>query len=214
MEAGEEEAMTLTREAEIFWETAKALAREAAPVSLPPLLFLTDPARTPRPWETAAALPPGAGVVYRHFGAPEAEATARRLREVTARAGVRLLIALDADLAGAVGADGVHLPERAWDRAASLRALRPDWFLTGAWHGEVKPTASVDALILSPVFPAGGASASKAALGLERFKILTASAARPVYALGGIDAENAPSLIGSGACGLAGVASIQKAFAA
>lgn len=206
--------MTLKPEADILWETAKALARAAAPVSLPPLLFLTDPARTPRPWETAARLPAGAAVIHRHFGAADAEATARRLREATTAAGVRLLIALDADLAEAVGADGVHLPERALDRAEPFRARYPGWLLTGAWHGETPPGAEVDALILSPVFPAGGASSGKVALGLDRFTRLANRATRPVYALGGIDASNAGALIGTGACGLAGVGSIQTAFAA
>lgn len=207
--------MTLTPEAKTLWETAVALARAGGPVSLPPLLFLTDPARTPRPWEAAARLPAGAAVIHRHFGAADAVETARRLRTATAEAGVRLLIALDADLAQAVGADGVHLPERAVDQSAGLRARRPDWLITGAWHGEAQTPAPapVDAWILSPVFAAGGASAARAALGIERFSALVAGAGRPVYALGGIDAGNAGALTGTGACGLAGVGAIQAAFA-
>lgn len=212
-EAEDEGGMTLTPEAKILWETAVALARTASGVSLPPLLFLTDPERTPRPWETATRLPAGAAVIHRHFGAADAEETARRLREATKGAGVRLLIALDADLAEAVGADGVHLPERAVDQAAALRARRPDWLITGAWHGGPETAAPVDAWILSPVFPAGGASASRAALGVERFTARVAAARRPVYALGGIEAGNARSLIGTGVCGLAGVGAIQGAFA-
>lgn len=212
-EAEDEMVMTLTPEAKILWETAVALARAAGPVSLPPLLFLTDPARTPYPWETAARLPAGAAVIHRHFGAADAAETARRLRTATTAAGVRLLIALDADLAQAVGADGVHLPERAVDQAASLRAMRPDWLITGAWHGGAQAPAPVDAWILSPVFAAGGASAARAALGVGRFLALVAGAGRPVYALGGIDAGNAGALMGAGACGLAGVGAIQAAFA-
>jgi len=206
-------AMILTPEAKILWETAVALSRATPAVSLPPLLFLTDPARTPRPWETAARLPAGAAVIHRHFGAADAEETARRLREATTGAGVRLLIALDADLAEAVGADGAHLPERAVDQAAALRARRPNWLITGTWHGGAETAAPVDAWILSPVFPAGGASAARAALGIARFAALVASARRPVYALGGIEPGNARSLIGTGACGLAGVGAIQTAFA-
>ncbi|WP_292092502.1 thiamine phosphate synthase [Brevundimonas sp.] len=205
--------MTLTPEAKILWETAVALDRANPAVSLPPLLFLTDPARTPRPWETAGRLPAGAAVIHRHFGAADAGEMARRLRETTAAAGVRLLIALDPDLAEAVGADGAHLPERAVDQAAALRARRPDWLITGAWHGGPQADAPVDALVLSPVFSAGGASAARPALGMARFTALVAAARRPVYALGGIEAGNAPSLIGTGACGLAGVGAIQAAFA-
>lgn len=210
--------------AEILWEVACGLARTAAGVSrrpgaapaLPPLLFFTDPARTPRPWETAARLPAGAGVVFRHFGAAGALAGARRLREATAAAGVRLLVGLDAELAAEVGADGVHLPERALRQAEGLAAARPDWLVTGAVHSAdaVARAGQVHAMVLSPVFPAGGASAARPALGPAGFKALAAAAARPVYALGGITARNAPDLTGCGACGLAGVEAIQAAFGA
>lgn len=209
-------------DAETLWEVARVLACDAAKVSrappssvpLPPLLFFTDPDRTPRPWETAARLPAGAAVVFRHFGQPGALETALRLREVTAAGGVLLLIGLDADLAAAVGADGLHLPERALDQAAAVSRARPKWLITGAAHaGSALDAPHVHARVLSPLLPAGGASSGIPALGLEGFRALTASAACPVYALGGIDAENAQGLIGSGACGLAGVSAIQAAFA-
>lgn len=209
-------------DAEILWDVARVLARDAADVSraggragpdLPPLLFFTDPDRTPRPWETAARLPAGSGVVLRHFGRPDAHETALRLREATRGRAVRLLVGLDADLAEAVMADGVHLPERALGLAAGLRAAHPGWLITGAGHSATAPSAPcLDALVVSPVFPAGGASADRAALGLPGLKGLTDKASRPIYALGGIDADRAPGLIGSGVCGLAGVSAIQAAF--
>lgn len=208
-------------DAEILWRTACGLARTARPVSRgrrsgppPPLLFFTDPARTPRPWETAARLPAGAAVVYRHFGASDAPETAQRLREATARAGVLLLVGRDAALAREVGAEGVHLPERALDRAAALAAANPDWWITGAVHGTdgLAQAAALDAAVLSPVFQAGGASGARPPLGAARFRALVAGAPVPVYALGGIDAVTAPHLTESGACGLAGVSSIQAAF--
>ncbi|MDQ3125650.1 MAG: thiamine phosphate synthase [Pseudomonadota bacterium] len=209
-------------DAEILWEVASVLARDAAKVSrardragpsLPPLLFFTDPDRTPRPWETAARLPAGSGVVFRHFGRADARETALRLREATRACDGLLLIGLDAELAEAVVADGVHLPERALDQAAGLAALRPDWIITGAAHSRAAlGTARLDALIVSPVFPAGGASANRPALGLTSFTSWVESASCPVYALGGIDGGNAHGLIGSGACGIAGVSAIQSAF--
>ena len=207
-------------DAEILWEVASDLARTAAEVSraagpdLPPLLFFTDPERTPRPWETAAGLPTGAGVVYRHFGAARARQTAQRLREVTASRGVRLLIGLDDELAREIGADGVHLPEHALGRAGALAERHPGWLITGAAHGPgaLGPIAGLHASILSPVFPAGGASAVRRVLGPARFRDLVGRAARPVYALGGVTAGNAPELLESRACGLAGVGSVAAAF--
>ncbi len=209
-------------DAEILWEAASVLARDAAKVSgargrsglnLPPLLFFTDPDRTPRPWETAARLPPGSGVVFRHFGRAGARETAQRLREATLERGGRLLIGLDAALAEAVGADGVHLPERARDQAVGLAAARPDWIITGAAHCRTMlETPGLDALVASPVFPAGGASADRPALGLKTFTAWVESAPCPIYALGGIDSDNAHDLVGSGACGIAGVSAVRSAF--
>lgn len=210
-------------DAEILWEVASGLAREAAKVSrdevrpgpgLPPLLFFTDPDRTPRPWETAARLPVGAGVVFRSFGGADARETAMRLRDATRRRDGLLLIGLDAELAEAVEADGVHLPERALDLAPALAASRPDWRLTGAVHDaeRLRGLKGLDAAVLSPVFPAGGASRSKPALGPAAFRAAVVGAACPVYALGGIDAANASGLKGSGACGLAAIGAIQAAF--
>jgi thiamine-phosphate pyrophosphorylase len=209
-------------DAETLWEVARVLARDAAKVSraptsrvLPSLLFFTDPARTPRPWETAARLPAGAAVVFRHFGEADARETAVRLREATAAGGVRLLIGLDTDLAEALGADGVHLPERALDQARALSEAHPDWLITGAAHaGSALDLAHLHARVLSPVFAAGGPSSATPALGVARFKALVAAAACPVYALGGIDAKTAHGLVGSGACGLAGVSAIKAAFGA
>jgi thiamine-phosphate pyrophosphorylase len=210
-------------DAETLWEVARVLARDAAkvsrappsPVALPPLLFFTDPARTPRPWETAARLPAGAAVVFRPFGRPEARETALRLREVTLERGVRLLIGLDADLADAIGADGVHLPERALDQAPGLSEAHPGWLITGAAHaGFALDATGLHARVLSPVFAAGGASSATPPLGLSAFDALAVSASCPIYALGGIDARNVHSLIGSGACGIAGVSAIQAAFSA
>jgi len=219
--SGDEEVMNRA-DAEILWEVASVLARDAAKVSrarrragpdLPPLLFFTDPDRTPRPWETAARLPVGSGVVFRHFGRPDARQTAQRLREVTLERGGRLLIGLDADLAEAIGADRVHLPERDLDQAGALAAAQPDWIITGAAHSLPRlGTPGLDALVVSPVFPAGGASADRPALGLQAFGDWVAVAPCPIYALGGIDSGNAQGLIGSGACGIAGVSAIRSAF--
>ncbi|MFN7127743.1 MAG: thiamine phosphate synthase [Brevundimonas sp.] len=204
-------------EARALWDAATALNRAAAAVSpsaagLPPLLFFTDPDRTPRPWETAARLPVGSAVIYRAFGAADAFERGLRLRRATRDAGVKLLVGLDQTLAEAVEADGLHLPEREAARAISIRLSHPGWLLTAAWHGGDVQKGGLDALVLSPIFPAGGASAVKAPLGLDGFHRCARAAGLPVYALGGVDAETAPDLIGSGACGLAGVAAIQSAF--
>ena len=211
-------------DAETLWTVARVLARTAAKVSrcqdrrrpnMPPLLFFTDPERTPRPWETVAGLPLGCGVVFRHFGQSDAYDTALRLRDLTFDRKAMLLIGLDADLAARVGADGVHLPERAVDQAQAIAATYPDWRITGAVHGlgPLPTIDGLDALVVSPVFQTTGSSAASTPLGVEGLKKRVQASPCPVYALGGIDSSNVSSLIGTGAYGLAGVSAIQAAFA-
>lgn len=217
-ETGDEEDMTGDPDENQLWQTAQALNRAAAAVSpgvasLPPLLFFTDPVRTPRPWEVAAHLPRGAGVVYRGFGRPEMADEARELRQVTSSRGVRLLIGQDAELAEAVEADGVHLPERGLERAPDLRARHPEWILTGALHGDASEEPSaLDAVILSPVFRAGGSSAHRAPLGMAEVARRVALLPLPAYGLGGITTETATALADTGLCGLAAIEGVVRAF--
>jgi len=203
------------RRAEL-WETACALNRGAGLLKpLPPLFFVTDPRRTPDPAATAVRLPRGAGVIFRGFGAADAPEVGKALRAACDRAGLLLLVGQDAALALACGADGVHLPERALAEAPALRRLRPDWRLTGAAHGAQALARAagygLDAALLSPVFESASPSAG-AALGAAGFAALVAGAAVPVYALGGVTAERAPQLLGSGAAGLAAVDGIVELF--
>lgn len=220
--------MILSDDARRLWEAARrmnasALARRIPPVSAPgalprvappPLLAFTDPERVPCPWEVAARLPAGSGLVYRAFGAEDALAVGERLRTITRERGVVLLIGRDADLADRVGADGVHLPERALSAAYALGGKRPDWLLTGAVHSveAVERARDLDAVVMSPIFPPGGPSAHRPALGPSALTQATRRASLPVYALGGIDADRAESLIDSGACGIAGIEAIARAF--
>lgn len=210
----------MTEDGARLWATAQALARDADVVRgggrsrVPPMLLFTDPERTPKPWEIAARMPAGSGVVYRPFGADDAVEVARRLRSVTRERGMALLIGLDAELADRVEADGLHLPERALSAAYALSGRRPDWILTGAVHSvdAARSARDLDAVVLSPIFPAGGASAGKPALGLEALTEASVGQTR-IIALGGISAANAGELQGSGAYGLAAIGGLAKAFA-
>ena len=193
--------------------TALALSQSCAHAkpggrTLPPLLFLTDPDRTPKPWETVERLPAGAGVVFRGFGRPDATAVGRRLAETARRRGLIFLVGADAELGETLEVDGVHLPERAIERAVALRVEHPHWRITTAAHSaealERAARAGADAALLSPVFPSRSPSAG-APLGAARVGELVRAARLPVYALGGVSETTAPALISSGACGVAAV---------
>lgn len=222
--------MILSSDAQRLWNAAqqmkaRTVARALSNVSarepvrkaaLPPLLLFTDPDRVPRPWAIASRLPPGAGLVYRAFGAPDAFEMAGRLRAITRERGVVLLIGRDADLADRVDADGIHLPERCLSAAYALSGRRPDWLLTGAVHSATAASEArdLDATVLSPIFPAGGPSALRPALGQDALVEACQRSPTAVFALGGVDADKAEALIDSGACGIAGIGAFVRAFGA
>jgi len=172
---------------------------------LPRLLFFTDPVRTPDPVAAARRLPKGAAVVYRTFGAPDAEATARALKAVARDRGLKLLMGQDWALAARIGADGVHLPERLARRARALKRARPRWIVTAAAHSpRAARVPGPDAVVVSTVFPSRSASAGEP-LGPVRLAALVRAAGRPVYALGGVNDKTARRLLDAGLVGLAGV---------
>jgi len=189
-----------------------AAARAASahlPHGIPPVLFLTDPARTPDPVRTAARLPQGWGVIYRHFGAPDAGRVAAELAHVCRARKLRLLISADPALAMAVGAAGVHWPHA---RLASSRKWRGAFALmTASAHSpaELRGIAPypIDAALVSAVFPSSSPSAGKP-LGALKLRQIVQSAPCPVFALGGITAKNAGRV--SGFSGLAAVGSLSQ----
>lgn len=168
---------------------ARRLRGRADP-GLPPLLAFTDPLRSGDLAAVVAALPRGAALVFRAFGAADRLVQARWLAGLCRRRGVRLLIGADASLAKAVRADGVHLPERALRRGAARPSRWPRrWVVTAAAHG---PSAlaraqrsGVHAAVLSPVFPSRSSSAA-APIGARRARKWALQAGLPVYALGGV----------------------------
>ncbi len=175
---------------------------------LPNLLFFTDPERTPDPEAVAERLPSGSAVVFRAFGAPDAAARGSRLREITRRRGLALLVGADADLARTVAADGLHLPERLSAQAPDLRTAHPDWLITIAAHDEaaarIGAAAGADALVVSPVFPSRSPSAG-APLGVGGLKRIVEAVKTPVYALGGVQAGTVARLLDTGIVGIAAV---------
>lgn len=184
-----------------FWtlrRTAGLLKRPAtARKGLPRLLVFSDPARTPDLDALAAALPAGAALVYRAFGAGDAEQVARRLLPQVRARRAKLLIGADAKLAARVGADGVHLPERAAGRARALKAGRPAWLVTAAAHSptavRAARAAGADAAVVSAVFPSKSPSAG-APIGPLRLARLVRVGGLPVYALGGVSDATAGRL--------------------
>ena len=129
-----------------------------------------------------------------------------RLRAITRARGVKLLIGRDVALAGAVDADGVHLPEQLACRAAGLRRVHTRWIVTSAAHSLAAARASrADAVVLSVALPSRSASATGPALGPIRLAQRVRALGRPAYALGGVNGVTAKRLRMTGVVGLAAV---------
>ncbi|MBW3616644.1 MAG: thiamine phosphate synthase [Proteobacteria bacterium] len=169
---------------------------------------MTDPVRTPDPAGVATGLPRGAAVILRTFGAPDALATALKLRDLTRRRGLLLLIGADEALAARVRADGLHMPERRVRELPRIRARHPRWIFTAAAHSpravRRAEKAGADAILLSAVFPSRSASA-RTPLGPVRFARMVRATKAPVLALGGVNTHTAGRLLRTGAAGLAAV---------
>lgn len=123
--------------------------------------------------------------------------------------GAGLVINDRADLAQAIAADGVHLPERALPAAAVRRVMGEHALIGVSCHDAagLRAAASGGASFatLSPVFPSPQKGAP---LGLPRFSELVRAASLPVYALGGVDASRARALKRAGASGLAVISAV------
>jgi len=147
-------------------------------------------------------------VVFRAFGAADAEARGRRLMEIAKARRLVLLVGADAGLAARVGAHGVHLPERLAHRARPLKTAHPGWIVTAAAHSARAARRALacgaDAVVVSTAFASRSPSAG-APLGSLRLAILARQAGGAVYALGGVTHKNARLLKDAGLAGLAAV---------
>jgi thiamine-phosphate pyrophosphorylase len=143
----------------------------------------------------------------------EKQTTTRQLFDLAAEAAAmvsgsrtRLLINGRADVAMAVGADGVQLPEDAIRVSAIRRICAPPFLIGASVHNlEAARSAKVDGAdfaLVGPVFDSSG----KSGRGLEWLSNICRSLEGfPVLAVGGINASNKQSVIDSGAAGYAAI---------
>jgi len=182
-----------------------------AALRLPPLLAISPPLD-----DAATLLAWVQGVIRRgvrllqlrqpQWAAGKLRAAAAALRVEAQAAGAGLL--LNGDIEGALALDlGVQL------RAAQLALLRERPLPSGRWvgaschdAGELERAAILgcDFALLAPV-AATPTHPQATALGWPRLTALVAAAALPVYALGGVCAQDLPRARAAGAHGVAGI---------
>lgn len=163
-----------------------------------------------------AGLPPGAvAVQLREKDLPAAALLplARRLRDITARAGVRLFVNDRIDVALAAGADGVHLGHTSMT-IADARAVAPALQLALSTHtleqvAAAAATAQVSFVVFGPVFDTPSKRAYGPPVGLERLRDASAIGI-PVVALGGVEAPSARPCLQAGASGIACIRAVLR----
>ena len=168
------------------------------------LTLMTDDERLPDPLAAARALPRGSLVIVRSRDVKRRALLAMALRPLAKVRGLVLLIADDPILARAIGANGLHLPERRAREALHWRARNPRWLITASAHSSraLLQAGNADAVLLSPVFPTQSHQKTKP-LSPVRARLMARAMKIPVFALGGVTAGNAVLL--SGFSGIAAI---------
>jgi thiamine-phosphate pyrophosphorylase len=137
--------------------------------------------------------------------------TALRVRKITADMGVPLLINDRADIALAVGADGVHIGQEDLP-LASARAIMGQDAVIGVSAGNLAEAleaadAGADYLGVGAMF-ATGTKAEANVITMEELRRIRAGVAIPVVVIGGINKNNVPLFAGTGIDGISVVSAI------
>jgi len=138
--------------------------------------------------------------------------TGRKLIAVCRPLGVPLIINDRADVALALGADGIHVGQDDLPPDEARRLMGPDAIvgLSVETAGQAADAEGqdVDYLGVSPVFATPTKPDTPRAWGPEGLRALRPRTRRVLVAIGGVNAENAASVVAAGANGLAVVSAI------
>jgi thiamine-phosphate pyrophosphorylase len=144
----------------------------------------------------------------KHLSAKLVYELACELAALTRDTRTRLLVNDRFDIALAAGAAGVQLTSSSIT-AAAVRASAPDAFVIGVSTHSIEKVQTAaqqgaDFAVFGPVFATPG----KEARGLESLKQACTAASLPVIAIGGVNTDNANTVIDAGAVGYAAIRSL------
>ena len=193
----------------------------ARPHSLSSLYIILDPSVCPaRPLVEVLTVAAEAGAPlfqYRNKTASmkEAYGEALALRQAAAKAGVLFIVNDRCDLALAVDADGVHLGQGDLPLDLARRVMGPDKLIGISTHNldQVRDASAgkPDYLGFGPIFTPGSKQDHDPVVGLEGLRAMRRLTSLPVFAIGGIQIDQAGEVMRAGANGVAVVSAILKA---
>ncbi len=157
---------------------------------------------------------------YRHKGEftrarfEEAAAIARLFRE----AGALFIVNDRADIALAVGADGVHVGRDDLPPADARRIIGPGKLLGCSTHDAAQLAGAdaepADYLAVGPMFATRSKADPDPLIGIENLPALRKLTGKPLAAIGGVTLENAEALLAAGADSLAVISAVSAENAA
>jgi len=151
--------------------------------------------------------------------ARERLALGRELRELTAEAGIPLLVNDRIDLAAAVEADGVHLGDEDLPVAVAREQLGPDAIVGRSVSTSAAARAAEDAgadyLGVGALYPTDSKDKppEESDLGPEGIAAVAEATDLPIVGIGGVTPENAADVVAAGADGVAVITAITAAEA-
>ena len=193
----------------------------ARPHSLSGLYIILDPSVCPaRPLVevlTAAAEAGASLFQYRNKTASmkEAYVEALALRHAAAKAGVLFIVNDRCDLALAVEADGVHLGQGDLPLDLARKVMGPDKLIGISTHNSDQVREATagkpDYLGFGPIFKPGSKQDHDPVVGLEGLRAMRRLTSLPVFAIGGIQIDQAGEVMRAGSNGVAVISAILKA---
>ena len=193
----------------------------ARPYSLSGLYIILDPSVCPtRPLVkvlTAAAEAGASLFQYRNKTASmkDAYVEALSLRQAAARAGVLFIVNDRCDLALALNADGVHLGQEDLPLDLARKVMGPDKLIGISTHNpdQVREATAgkPDYLGFGPIFKPGSKQDHDPVVGVEGICAMRSLTALPVFAIGGIQIDQAGEVMRAGANGVAVISAVLKA---
>ena len=149
------------------------------------------------------------------LGAAELYPLAKQLRGLTRRYHCKLMINDRVDVALAVDADGVHLGGHSLPTAVVRKLLGPQKLIAVSTHSTTEiiqaATAGADFVTFGPVFHTPSKAAYGKPVGLPALRQACESSPVPIYALGGINHQNATETMNCGASGIAIISALLSA---